>query len=490
MPAVNRYYSSVAIDTTLKFSITNSDLTLDVNSTSGFPTSYPYTLAIGYDLSNEELVTIIGASGTTLTVGTTVAGGANIAGRGVDGTNDQAHAAGEPVKHVISARDMTETQAHIAAEAGAHGITGSFVGTTDTQTLTNKTITGGTVNPTTLQQGGVPVATTTGTQTLTNKTVNLTSNTLTGTIAEFNTALSDADFATTTTTQTLTNKTLTSPTITGPTISGTITGAVITSANIVDATITGSDIASGTVTSTNILDGTIVNADINASAAIDKTKISGTAITAADTGTVTSTMITDGTIVNADINASAAIDKTKISGTAITVADTGTITGSMIADNTIFDAEISSTADIAQSKIAGMGAWTSFTPTLSGGWSNGNGTWDAKYALIGKTMHISAKFVLGSGTGKGTTMDVSIPSGFTLKDYTRVGGFAGLARIAVYSSSVKLSLMYQGSSSTTVEIMDIGTSASYAGSNAITNTLPAAWATGDYIVLNFTVEVS
>ena len=62
MPAVNRYYSSVAIDTTLKFSITNSDLTLDVNSTSGFPTSYPYTLAIGYDLSNEELVTIIGAS--------------------------------------------------------------------------------------------------------------------------------------------------------------------------------------------------------------------------------------------------------------------------------------------------------------------------------------------------------------------------------------------------------------------------------------------
>ena len=98
-------------------------------------------------------------------------------------------------------------------------------------------------------------------------------------------------------TQTLTNKTLTSPTIntptiTSPTISGTITGAVVSSANIVD--------------------GTIVNADINASAAIDKTKISGTAITAADTGTVTSTMITDGTIVNADINASAAIDWTKL----------------------------------------------------------------------------------------------------------------------------------------------------------------------------------
>jgi hypothetical protein len=50
-------------------------------------------------------------------------------------------------------------------------------------------------------------------QTLTNKTVNLTSNTLTGTIAQFNTALSDADFATLAGTETLTNKTLTAPII-------------------------------------------------------------------------------------------------------------------------------------------------------------------------------------------------------------------------------------------------------------------------------------
>lgn len=220
MPAVNRYYSSVAVDTTLKFSITDPDATsFEVNSTSGFPTSYPYTLAIGYDSSNEELVTIIGASGNILTVGLTVAGGASSAGRGVDGTNNQTHTAGETVKHVISARDMTEAQAHIAAESGVHGITGGFVGTTDTQTLTNKTITGGTVNPNTLQQGGVPAVTTTGTQTLTNKT-------------------------------------LTSPAISDPTISGTITGAVVTSANIVD--------------------GTIVNSDINASANIVATKLTGT----------------------------------------------------------------------------------------------------------------------------------------------------------------------------------------------------------------------
>jgi hypothetical protein len=49
------------------------------------------------------------------------------------------------------------------------------------------------------------------TATLTNKTVNLTSNTLTGTVAQFNTALSDGDFATIAGTETLTNKTFTTP---------------------------------------------------------------------------------------------------------------------------------------------------------------------------------------------------------------------------------------------------------------------------------------
>jgi hypothetical protein len=53
------------------------------------------------------------------------------------------------------------------------------------------------------------------TDTLTNKSVSLTTNTVTGTLAEFNTALSDADFATLAGTETLSNKTLTSPTVSG-----------------------------------------------------------------------------------------------------------------------------------------------------------------------------------------------------------------------------------------------------------------------------------
>jgi len=55
----------------------------------------------------------------------------------------------------------------------------------------------------------------TGTQTLTNKTIALGGNTISGTIAQFNTALTDAEFATHGGYENLTNKTITSPTISG-----------------------------------------------------------------------------------------------------------------------------------------------------------------------------------------------------------------------------------------------------------------------------------
>jgi len=61
---------------------------------------------------------------------------------------------------------------------------------------------------------------TSGTVTLSNKSIDLSSNTLTGTTAEFNTALSDNDFATLAGTETFTNKTLTSPVL-NTSISGT-----------------------------------------------------------------------------------------------------------------------------------------------------------------------------------------------------------------------------------------------------------------------------
>ena len=68
--------------------------------------------------------------------------------------------------------------------------------------------------------------------TLTNKTISLGSNTISGSLAEFNSALSGDDFATLTGTETLTNKTFTSPTISAHTfIYGTTTSGMTIGAN-------------------------------------------------------------------------------------------------------------------------------------------------------------------------------------------------------------------------------------------------------------------
>jgi hypothetical protein len=96
-----------------------------------------------------------------------------------------------------------------------------------------------------------------------------------------------------------------------------IASDAVTTAKILDSNVTTAKIADSAVTSAKIADGTIVNADINASAEIAKTKISGTAVTLADTGTVTSTMIENDTIINADIKSNAAIELGKLADATI-----------------------------------------------------------------------------------------------------------------------------------------------------------------------------
>lgn len=44
--SVNRYYSNVAVETTLSSGINNSDTAITVGSVSGLPVSYPFTLVI------------------------------------------------------------------------------------------------------------------------------------------------------------------------------------------------------------------------------------------------------------------------------------------------------------------------------------------------------------------------------------------------------------------------------------------------------------
>lgn len=102
----------------------------------------------------------------------------------------------------------------------------NFVTLTGTETLTNKTLTSPVITtPTGIVKGDVglgnvdntsDVTKNAATVTLTNKTIALGSNTVSGTTAQFNTALTDNDFTTLAGTETLTNKTLTTPVMTTP----------------------------------------------------------------------------------------------------------------------------------------------------------------------------------------------------------------------------------------------------------------------------------
>ena len=175
---MTRKYSSTSVEQLLNASITAGDTTLNLASSAAVTALLggvtlaagnvdQFTIAIDPDTASEEIIFVRGTSGNQLT-------GLQ---RGQAGTSATTHSSGATVKHVLTSNDLDY-----------------YVSSIDS------------------------ALTASSTATLTNKTIALGSNTVSGTTAQFNTALTDGDFATLAGTETLTNKTLTSPAITSPVI--------------------------------------------------------------------------------------------------------------------------------------------------------------------------------------------------------------------------------------------------------------------------------
>jgi hypothetical protein len=132
----------------------------------------------------------------------------------------------------------------------------------------------------------------------------------------------------------------------------------------------------------------------------------------------------------------------------------------------------------------GLLAWTTWTPVLQAGFSGGNGVWTARYAKVGKTVHLSAYFVFGSTTVKGAGMDVSLP--FTA--FNNAMQLNGSAYCVIAGNYYPIPFI--SSTTTLIKFKTIVTNGTYGIFNDVTASFPAAWATNDVLYFGLTYQAA
>jgi len=379
-----RNFSSTATSTTLVGGITASGTSVVVAATTGFPAA-PFILALEPGTANQELILVTGVAGTTLTVT-----------RGYDSTTGVSHNSGAVVEHTHAAIDFREANTHVNATSTVHGVVGDVVGTSTAQSLTNKTVA-------------------------------LGSNTFSGTKAQFDTACTDADFASLAGTETLTNKTLTTPKI----------------AQI-------NDVATNLAATTHE----------GVASAVNHIRLVNSA-----TGTAVS-FGAGGSDTNVGLNMFS-------KGTGIV-----TINGVQAVDTT-------STQNLTNKTVGGgtniSEAWASYSPSLVG-WTLGNGTLTGDYMQIGKTVHVKIAYTVGSTDTQSGNPGFSFPVTPAAFDITNRQPI-GIATI--FDTSAGAFRHYPSAAFSTAQINVYNPDGS-----GLSPTVPWTWAAGDKIVISGTFEAA
>jgi hypothetical protein len=132
-----RNYSSTATEKQLASNVSNVATQITLDNATNLPAP-PFMLVLNPDTNIEEIVSVdadqTGVISPTFKVT-----------RAQDGTSAQTHTGGQVVRHMIVGSDLQLVSTHTSATE-AHGATGAVVGTTNTQTLTNKTLTSPKIN--------------------------------------------------------------------------------------------------------------------------------------------------------------------------------------------------------------------------------------------------------------------------------------------------------------------------------------------------------
>jgi hypothetical protein len=142
------------------------------------------------------------------------------------------------------------------------------------------------------------------------------------------------------------------------------------------------------------------------------------------------------------------------------------------------------TADSAESTgLKWSGGWTTWTPTITN-LTLGNGTLTARYQKVANTIHFQFRILFGSTTSVGGDTRFTVPENHD-------GNFFGnLYSIAWDDSAGKAYPMAAFSfSSADIYLRAIETNATYAGSQALSSTIPFTWATSDILSCSGFYEV-